>query len=95
MISNERFGDGESLAQFAYLLADAREYFPVSLILHGVDHELGDARGFLLRKTARRDGGSAKTDTRRVHRLARIVRNGILIERDADAVEKGLRFLPR
>src|SRR3989344_8457818 len=87
---DERSGNGAFLAHRANFFADAKEFFLIVFVPHGLDHEFRDAAGFFFFETARRDGRRAESDARRVHLFPDVVRDGILIERNADFIEKGL-----
>ncbi len=57
-----------------------------------LDHDLRDARRFLRAESTRGHRRCAETDAGGIHRLARIVRNRIFIERNARAIQELLRL---
>ncbi len=67
--------NGEFLAEFADIFSDALEDFPIVFVLERLYHKFRNVTTFLLLEFSRRDGGCAKTNTRWVHRLTRVISN--------------------
>src|SRR3989344_8651465 len=77
----ELLRDWERLAETTDLFADLLFLRIVVFILQGLDHEFCNAGTFFFLKPARGYSRRAETDAGRVHGLARIVRDRVLVER--------------
>src|SRR5579864_5995913 len=83
----------EAIGQLLDLAADVGDRFLGRNVVQDLGNQRRGLAHFALAETARSDGRAAQTDAARVERRVHVERDGVLVDGDTRAVERGLGFL--